>query len=417
MKPGAFGKYAVDYETRVNYERLRSERLQRAKDQINKDGLGALITWDEANIRYLTSYYVTTPMRAAEIQFVFCARNGEPHLFCGGTPSETERRMPWMKDRVHPTLGAPKLTAEGADDLAITVVVDEITRLMAAHGVEKEPLGIDGSTLQMLFADAFRKKGIEVVHGKPTMDEARLIKTQDEMELMRITCANSEKAFAAIVDAIRPGVRECDLVGIGIKALYEEGDDHTEDLVCCSGFNTNPFGWSFTDKPIRPGDLIYIDVDGASYQGYKSCIYRTFCCGRATQEQKDLYEECRAMLYAGMSAVKAGATDYDIVDQWPDSPGYWGYESWNEVLPYAVGHGIGLTLHDRPAISMLKKQFGFPPTKLRAGMVLALETYAGKKGGADGVRLEENILVTEDGYELLSRWPIEELMECWLPYR
>ena len=147
MKPGAFGKYAVDYETRVNYERLRSERLQRAKDQINKDGLGALITWDEANIRYLTSYYVTTPMRAAEIQFVFCARNGEPHLFCGGTPSETERRMPWMKDRVHPTLGAPKLTAEGADDLAITVVVDEITRLMAAHGVEKEPLGIDGSTL------------------------------------------------------------------------------------------------------------------------------------------------------------------------------------------------------------------------------------------------------------------------------
>ncbi len=417
MKPGAFGKYAVDYEIRVNYERLRRERLQKAKDQINQDELGALITWDEANIRYLTSYYVTTPMRASEIQFVFCPRNGEPLLFGGGTPRETERRMPWMKDRVHPLLGAPKLTATDANDPMIAVIVETIAKLMAEYGVEKEPLGLDGSTLQMLYAEAFKKKGIEVVHGKPTMDEARLIKTQDEIELMRITCANSEKAFAAIVDAIRPGVRECDLVGIGIKALYEEGDDHTEDLVCCSGFNTNPYGWSFTDKPIRPGDLIYIDVDGASYQGYKSCVYRTFCCGKATREQKDLYEECRSMLYAGMGAVKDGATDYDIVEKWPDSPSYWGYENWNEVGAYALGHGIGLTLHDRPAISMLKKAFGFPPTKLRAGMALALETYAGKKGGADGVRLEENILVTQDGYELLSRWPIEELMECWLPYR
>ena len=190
--------------------------------------------------------------------------------------------MPWMRSRVHPSLGGPRLTAKDADDFMIGRIVDAIAELMAKYGVEKEPLGIDGSTLQMLFAEAFGKKGIEVVHGKPTMDEARLIKTQDEIELMRITCANSEKAFAAIADAIRPGVRECDLVGIGIKALYEEGDDHTEDLVCCSGYNTNPYGWSFTDKPIRPGDLIYIDVDGASYQGYKSCVYRTFCCGKAT---------------------------------------------------------------------------------------------------------------------------------------
>jgi Xaa-Pro aminopeptidase len=417
MKPGAFGKYAVDYEERVDYARLRRERVEKAKARINADGLGALITWDEANIRYLTSYYVTTPMRASEIQAAFCARNGEPHLFGGGTPSETKRRMPWMEDRVHPSLGAPRLTARDANDFMITMIVDAVARLMAEYGVEKEPLGLDGTTLQMLFADAFRKKGIEVVHGKPTMDHARMIKTQDELELMRITCANSERAFADIVEAIRPGIRECDLVGIGIKALYAEGDDHTEDLVCCSGYNTNPYGWSFTDKPIRPGDLIYIDVDGASYQGYKSCVYRTFCCGKATQEQKDLYEECRAMLYAGMSAVRDGATDHDIVEKWPDSPAYWGYDNWMEVVPYAVGHGLGLTLHDPPAISVVTKLAGYPPTKLKAGMVLALETYAGHKGEADGVRLEDNILVTEDGYELLSRWPIDELMECWLPYR
>lgn len=417
MIPGALGKYGVDYEMRVDYDRLRKERLQRAKDQINKDGLGAIVTWDEASIRYLTSYYVTTPMRPAEAQIVFCARNGEPHLFGGGTASETERRMPWMKGMVHPMIGVPKLTATGPDHPVLLRVVENIARLMTEYGVEKEPLGIDGTTLSYLYAEAFKKKGIAVVHGKPTMDLARMIKTRDEIELMRISCANSEKAFTAIVDAIRPGVRECDLVAVGIKALYEEGDDHTEDLVCCSGYNTNPFGWSFSDKPIRPGDLIYIDVDGASYQGYKSCVYRTFCCGKATQEQKDLYEECRAMLYAGMRVIKDGATDYDVFAKWPDSPKYWGYDTWDEVGPYACGHGLGLTLHDRPFFYRSQKEMGVPPQTFKAGTILAVETYAGRKGGRDGVRLEENILVTKDGYERLTMWPIEELMECWIPYR
>jgi Xaa-Pro aminopeptidase len=408
----ALGKYAVDYEQRIDYDRLRTERLQRAKDQINKDGLGALITWDHANIRYLTSHYVTTPMRTIETALAILPRNGEPHLFGVPTPSEAERRMPWLKGRIHPGMGAPRLIARTPDDLEM--IVGAIAGVLAEYGVENEPLGLDGSTLEMLYGRAFKNAGIETVHAKLTMDEARMIKTRDEIELMKITCANSEKAFADIMDAIRPGVRECDLVGIGIKALYEQGDDHTEDLVCCSGFNTNPFGWSFTDKPISAGDLIYIDVDGASYQGYMSCIYRTFCCGKATAEQKELYEECRSMLYAGISAVKDGNTTNDVVDKWPDSPEYWGFDSWLDVQPYAVGHGLGLTLHDPPIISPLAKFVGLPPTTLREGMTLALETWTGKRGGKDGVRLEEDLLVTKDGYEILSRFPIENLIECWI---
>ena len=130
-------------------------------------------------------------------------------------------------------------------------------------------------------------------------------------------------------------------------------------------------------------------------RGYKSCVYRRFCCGKATQEQKDLYEEYRAILYDGISAVKDGATDYDIVEQWPDSPRYWGYDPWDEVIAYAVGHGLGLSLHDRPLIAMTKKVGGYPPTTIKEGMCLALETYAGHKGGKDGVCLEENLLVTK----------------------
>jgi Xaa-Pro aminopeptidase len=413
----AFGKYAVDYEQRVDYPRLRAERLQRAKAEIDKAGLGALITWDEANIRYLTGYYSTTPIRYLEAQWAFVARNGDPHLVGGNDQEGLIQRMPWMGGRIHAPASIPKMAAFTPDDPVIQRLVDQIARFMADYGVEKEPLGLDGTTLSYLFAEAFKKRGISVVHAKPIMDAARVIKTVDEIELMRITCANSEKAFAAIVDAIRPGVRECDLVGIGIKALYEEGDDHTEDLVVCSGFNTNPYGWSFTDKPIQVGDLIYIDVDGASYQGYKSCVYRTFCCGKASQAQKDVYEECRAMLYAGMDTIKDGSTDWELLEKWPDSPEYWGHKTWGEVGPYAIGHGLGLTLHDRPFFNQMQKLAGVPEQTFREGMVLAVETYAGHRGDKFGVRLEENLLVTKDGYERLSLWPIDELMECWLPYR
>ena len=284
--------------------------------------------------------------------------------------------------------------------------------------MENEPLGIDGSTLQMLFAEAFQKKGIEVVHGKPTMDEARLIKTQDEIELMRITCANSEKAFAAIVDAIRPGVRECDLVGIGIKALYEEGDDHTEDLVCCSGYNTNPYGWSFSDKPIRPGrsDLHRRGrrfVPGIQVVRLSHILLREGDTGA----EGPLRRVPRHALRGHERGESTGPPTTTSSRNGRTRRRYWGYDDWNEVAAYAIGHGLGLTLHDRPLITPIKKLAGYPPTTLQAGMVLALETYAGHKGGEDGVRLEENILVTEDGYELLTRWPIEELMECWLPYR
>ena len=412
----AFGKYAVDYEQRVNYDRLRRERLDRAKAELEESGAGAIITWDEANIRYLTSYYVTTPMRPAEIQCVLLPRNGEPVLFGGGTPSETERRMPWLQGRVKPGFPAFKVIADNEDHPAVLLTVDTIAKMLAEYGLEKEPLAIDGTVCGVILERAFKKCGINVIHGKPILDAARVIKTDDEIELLRITCQNSESAFAAIADAIRPGIRECDLVGIGIKALYEEGADHTEDLVCCSGYNTNPYGWSFTDKPLRPGDLVYIDVDGNSYQGYKSCVYRTFCVGKATQEQKELYQECYEMLYDAIHVIKEGVTNHDVAAKWPDSPGYWGYKDWQEVTPYAVGHGLGLTLHDPPGISQYMRAVGLPPTELKAGMVIALETYAGHKGGKHGVRLEEDVLVTKDGFEVLSRWPVKDLMECWLPY-
>ncbi len=403
-----FGKHGTDIQEGVNYDRLRKERLQRARDQVNKDGLGALLTCDADSIRHIAAHYVTTPLRSGQLNLVVLPRNGDPVLFQPQNIAKMNQLMPWLKGRIRAGVGITKLFQTPSDASSL---VEAVGGIMAEHGVTNEPLGMDGFTSELLLAEAFKGAGIKAVDGRYTMLEARKIKTRDEIELMRITCANTEPVFAAIKDAIRPGIRECDLVGIGVKVLYELGDDHTEDLVCCSGYNTNPFDLSFTDKPIRPGELIYIDVDGCQYQGYRSCCYRTFSCGKATAEQKELYEECRVMLYNGMSAVKAGNTTLDVAEKWPTSPSYWGYETWDEALPLAIAHGIGLCLHEIP-------MFNYPaakanPVKLEENMVLALETWTGKKGGKDGVRLEEDVVVTKDGYELLTKWPIDEITECW----
>lgn len=411
-----FGKFAVDYEQRIDFDRLRNDRKEKARAQMEKDGIGAILTFDADNIRYLTGFYVTTPMRNSEGQCVFFPRNGEPYLVTAAIPEHDEGRMPWMSGRVIPLLGFYKTAAVDSHDPIIARYVEKFGGLMDEYGIANEPLGVDGSSLQMLFAEAFGRRGIKVVHGKPTMDFARMIKTDDEINLIRISCANAEKAHAAVADAIRPGVKEHDLVAVGIKALYEEGADHTEDLVVMSGTNTNPYGLTFTDRMIRPGDLVYVDVDGNSYMGYKTCIYRTFCCGKATQEQKEIYQECRDMLYSAVKRVSAGITDHEVMSAWPDSPAYWGYKEWADVSPLATGHGIGLTLHDRPFLNSVNRAVGTPPTALQANMVICLETWTGKKGGKDGVRLEEMVLVKKDGFEVLSKFPIERLMECWVPY-
>lgn len=386
----AFGKNAVDFEMRVNFDRLRSERLQKAKDQIKEAGLGAVVTWDADTIRYIASHYITTPLRAGQMQFVVLPRNGEPILFTASTVYKIQERMPWLKpENIRPALRHTKYMRSVEEFNRHVEVLGEI---LAAHGVTKEPLGLDGLSSELMLAEALKKIGVSCVDAKAIMLDARAIKTRDEVEIMKQACQNTDQVFAALKDAIRPGIRECDLVGLAMKHLYELGVDHTEDIVCCSGPNSNPFDPTFTDRPIESGDLIYIDIDSASYLGYKPCVYRTFSCGKATQEQKDLYEEARAMLYDGMSAVKAGNYNKDICEKWPTSASYWGYETWEEVLPYAVGHGIGLSLHEIPFVSLEDSREH--PRKLEENMVIALETWTGKKGGKDGVRLEQCMVVT-----------------------
>jgi Xaa-Pro aminopeptidase len=117
------------------------------------------------------------------------------------------------------------------------------------------------------------------------------------------------------------------------------------------------------------------------------------------------------MMYDGMDGIKAGNTTWDICKKWPDSPGYWGYDNWDDVMALAVGHGIGISLHEEPFFTYPTSKAN--PVKLEEGMVLAVENWTGERDGKFGIRLEENVAVTKDGYDLLTLYPVDEIIECW----
>lgn len=406
-----FGKYSVDYEARLNMDRLRSYRVERTHQAMEQFEMGGFLTFNADSIRYITSAYITTPMRPIEVQGAFITRTGDPYFFGGGTPTEEREKMPWMKGKVFPSLGTA-MPSTGTYDPVVEAWVDKALSIMAEEGLSGETVGIESSCMSY-FVEAFARKGVKCVFARPMIMQARSIKNIDEINILKLTCANAEKAFARIQRFIVPGVRECEIVGEGIKALYEEGCDHTEDLVCMSGPHTYPYGWTFTDRMVRPHDLVYIDVDGASYLGYKSCYYRTFCCGKTNSEQDEVFDECIEMMDKALKMIKPGNTTYDMLDQFPE-PSYWGKESWSEVDALAMAHGLGLGLHELPHCTRtVQKISKVSPVVFQPGHVLAIETYAGSAKGHFGVRHEDMIVVTEDGYEMISQWPRDHITECW----
>lgn len=415
MYAGTNGRMSMDRLGGINWDRMREYRLKRTKEAMEKFGIDVLITWDAYSIRYICSGYPTVPCRYSQAQFVVLPKNGEPHAFLTTSFSAYALReeMPWMNNK----LWAPPAGLKWCSNISdLAPHMAKIIPIIKEHGLMDGTVGLDGCSLELLVSAALKEAGVaNVKSAHDMMFEARKIKNEDEIACMRLACESADAAFYEMKKAIVPGIRECDLVGIGMKKLYEMGADETQEFVCSSGPRTNPLHIDYTDRAIAPGDVICIDVNGNSYMGYKSCYYRTFVCGEATPVQNEVYEECRNMLYEGMKGIKAGNTTADICEGWPKSPQYWGYDQWLDVAGYALGHGLGLSLHEAPAcFKPGTVQAGIVET-LEEGMVIAIETWTGgedPKYGKFGVRLEENVVVTKDGYELLTKWPVDKITEC-----
>lgn len=402
-----YGTMGIDWEERVNFERLRRDRLAKVKEQMAIYGLGALMCYDFDNIRYITGTHVGEWARNKMARYVILPRDAEPLLYDPAAPAK-RKTCPWIADRVFPALGSMR-GAIPPEVGNVEQLAREVKKVLVDYGVANQPLGLD--IFDVPFAKALEREGIEVVDGQQAMLDARMIKTKDEIELLSVAASMVDAAYEEIVRHIRPGVRESELVAIANHVLYSLGSDLVECINCVSGPRTRPHPHTFSDRIIRPGELVFLDIMH-SFNGYRTCYYRTFVCGKPTKAQIEAYNKAYAWLKASIEAVRPGATTADIAKCWPKAEEF-GMKDEREAFLLQFGHGIGMSIWEKPIISRL---FSLEhPFTLKEGMVFALETYCPAEDGSGGARIEEEVVVTADGHEVITRYPCEELISCGVP--
>ena len=392
----SFGTMGKDWERGIDYQRLVKERLKRAQDAVRFAGLGAVLCFNFDNIRYVTGTHIGEWARDKFMRYALCPADGPPYLWDPAPPAK-RISSPWIADNV----AAPLSTMQGALPSYMGIQTDfakQIKKALANLGIEKEPIGIDLMELPML--RALEAEGVEVVDGQQAMLDAREIKMQDEIELLKLAAAMVDATYVDIARAIRPGTRENELVAIANDRLYRQGSERVECVNSVSGPRGRPHSHTFSDRIIQPGDMIFLDIMH-SYNGYRTCYYRTFVCGEPNKHQIEAYEKASKWISASIDMIKPGVTPDEVASVWPDANEF-GYRDEAEAFLLQYGHGVGLSLWERPIIS---KRYRGQNQPLKEGMVFALETWCGAADGSGAARIEEEVVVTADGCKVITLFP------------
>jgi Xaa-Pro aminopeptidase len=399
------GHMGVDYEQRVDFDRLRAYRLSRAKAALESSDCGAFLLFDFYNIRYTTQTWIGGALGDKMTRYALLTRGGDPMLWDFGSAARHHRLYsPWLDpDNCH----AGMLGMRGA--IAPTAglmesAVRQIKGLLEDAGVADAPVGVDIVEPPFLFE--MQRQGLRVVDAQQLMLDARLIKSADEIMLLTQAAAMVDGVYQDIVEVLKPGIRENEIVALANKRLYEMGSDQVEAINAVSGERCNPHPHNFSDRLIRPGDQAFFDIIH-SYNGYRTCYYRTFSVGSATASQRDAYSKARQWMDASIDAVKAGVGTDEVAAVWPTAQEF-GFENEMAAFGLQFGHGLGLGLHERPIISRLNSMK--EPVELQVGMVFALETYCPASDGFSAARIEEEIVVTADGPRVLTLFPAQDLV-------
>ena len=424
MVSPTYGSMNVDWEDRLDMPRLRNERLQRLVDTLARSELGSLLTFDFSNIRYMTGTHIGTWAMDKMIRFALLPCGGAPVLWDFGSAARHHQLYaPWL-DAAHTDTGlsghephhgakigsgaragistlrgAISPSAGRAEDVAVKVY-----EVLAENGVLNEPLGVDIIEPPVLFA--LQAMGIQVVDGQQVFLEARRIKTNDEIGLLTHAASMVDAAYEELYEFLRPGVKENECVGLVAKKLYDLGSEHVEGVNAISGERCSPHPHVFSDRLIRPGDPAFFDILH-SYNGYRTCYYRTFAVGSASPALRDAYTICREYMDTAIEMVKPGVTTADIVELWPTAQEF-GFANEEAAFALQYGHGVGLSIWERPIFSRYTS-FDAPET-IEEGMVFALETYWPAKDGWGAARIEEELVVTKDGAQVITKFPAEELL-------
>jgi Xaa-Pro dipeptidase len=389
---------------RVDMGRLREYRLDRSRQALDASDCGAFLLFDFYNIRYTTQTWIGGALGDKMTRYALLARGAEPVLWDFGSAARHHQLYaPWLAPE---NCRAGMLGLRGAiapDAGLMSSAVREIKGMLVDLGLAESPVGVD--IVEPAFLFEMQRQGLRVVDIQQRMLDARQIKSGDEIVLLSQAAAMVDGVYQDIAEALKPGIRENEIVALANKRLYEMGSDQVEAINAVSGERCNPHPHNFSDRIIRPGDTCFFDIIH-SYNGYRTCYYRTLNVGWSTPAQRDAYTKAREWMDAAIELVAPGVGTDTIAKAWPTAQEF-GFENEMACFGLQFGHGLGLGLHERPIISRLNSLEN--PIEIQAGMVFALETYCPATDGFSAARIEEEIVVAPDGPRILTLFPAQDL--------
>ena len=396
------GQFAVDYETRVDPHALRAARLEKAQALLRESDLDALLLFKDENVRYATG------MRAQLIAGKTALLNGclllpdaDPvMLVSGGDYQRAQNAMPWLSE----VLPMPILEARG---LIGGFFEHTLAPLLARRGLDGARIGIDECSYIQVEQFAERIPGVTLADGDSPMQAARRVKFAEEIAIMEEAGAIAEAVTQSAVDAIAPGVRETDVAAAAMHTLYRLGGEmaHVTTPFVASGEHMAPPNRICSDKVIREGDLVFIDI-GAMWGGYFSDMGRTVICGSPSRRQQEVYTAVHHALKAGIAACRPGSTNDDVARAINAVGAEHGFG--DHFITLFIGHGVGMGANEPPYVG--ESLPGAETVEREVGMTFALEPLIwvpGVRGGA-GVRLEDTVMVDVEGGRELTRMSFDE---------
>ncbi len=399
----SFGPLMADWQERVNIPRLREERAERARRIMKKHGISAILASELPSIRYLTGLRVA-PLHQTTYLLFFAEH--DPVMFAhAGWYQQMPEDAPWIKNWRIARAWFSGIAGPGATSQETKLFATEIYQELKERGLEKEKLAV--IAIDDLGKEALKKEGLNLVPGWPMMLEMRTIKTQDEITCFKIVASMCSAAYQRVWEGLRPGITDIDVTRLARNALYDVGSD-APWVATRSGPVSFERAFYDTGRIIEPGDLLYVHLCRTQFMGYCACIYRTFLAGRQpTDKERGWYNKLRDRLDGVIDAIKPGATTADAAKHFPPASS-WGYKDEAEVFTVEYGPGIGLSeLYDPPIIN---RMWSFDhPQEIQPGMVIAVESLEGEHR-VGGVRLENMLVVTETGTEIIDHFPRDEIL-------
>lgn len=405
----AHGQFNVGYEDRVDLRALRGKRVQKAQTERERADLDALLVWKDENVRYLTD------LRAQLIAGKTTALNGallvagsDPILFCsGGERARVDYTMSWISE-VHTI---PIIEDRGLID---GFVRETLAPVLEEHGLANGRVGMDEANMNLVQAMGKQLPGLRLNEGDTAMQRARRIKLPEEIVLLEEATALADAVTATGIAAVAEGVRECEVVADAMHTLFRLGGEYAHVMTpfVASGEHMSPPNRISSEKIIRGGDLVFIDI-GACWGGYFGDVARTTICGPASKQQREIYTTVYEALRAGINEMQPGRTNRQASEAILRAADQRGLA--DRFLTLFIGHGVGIGANEPPYIG--EALAGAEEYEFEAGMVFAVEPLIWVDGvrGGGGVRLEEMVLVTEDGPHVMSRTPFEDRLMLQKP--